>query len=260
MKWAMQVYWQHMKTAFYSAAAYRTNFIFSVIISLLSNLLMPLFTLLIYAADAQIPGWTFYEALLIQSCFMLCSGLCAPSFYSMVWVTMDHVKSGTYDLLMIKPGSTILITVAKSFELDSIGVLLGGLGMFIYSILHIDVIQPVFWLQFALFLICGIIFTIGLILIMSATAFKWVGNSRVFEIYESVTSLGRYPGTIYNKALLNVTTFIFPIATLGFFPASALLGKIDNQMYFVAIPSIVIFLLGLGLFKKMIYLYQSAGG
>ncbi|MEG0692545.1 MAG: ABC-2 family transporter protein, partial [Oscillospiraceae bacterium] len=105
-----------------------------------------------------------------------------------------------------------------------------------------------------------LLFASGLVFIMAATTFKWVGNSRIFEIYDSLTILGRYPGTIYHKLLMNITIFVFPVAAMGFFPAASLLGRSQPWMYWAFMPALLFFLLGLWLFRKMIRLYQSAGG
>ena len=101
---------------------------------------------------------------------------------------------------------------------------------------------------------------LGCILLMTATMFKWVGNSRIYEIFNAVTMFGRYPGTVFSGVLKNVTTYVVPVAMLGFFPASAILGRTDFSMLIACVPSVCFLLLGLAVFRAMIYLYQSAGG
>ena len=260
MKRMAHIYLQYIKLSFASAASYRTNFFFTVLISFLSNMLLPLVTLLIYAAEAQIPGWSFHEALLIQSVFMLCTGLCAPFLSNMVWMTMSHIREGTFDTLMLKPCGTVFITIASAFDLENIGVALGGITMFVYSLANLPAPSLYNWVTFLFLFLTGILMTLGLVLIMAATTFKWVGNSRIFEIYDAVTAFGRYPGTIYGKALAVLTTYVLPIGVLGFFPASAILGRLTPQMLWACVPCVLFLLFGIYLFNKMTYLYQSAGG
>jgi len=233
---ALSVYKQYIRISFNSAAAYRANFFFMVFISMLGNLSAPLLTLLIYAGGSQFPGWTFHEALLIQSVFMLCNGVCAPFFMNMVWITMDYVRNGTYDILLLKPGSTVFITAASSFDLENIGVFAAGSAMFIYSICGLPPVSAGEWLQFAALFIMGISMTLGCILLMTATTFKWVGNSRIFEILDSITRFGRYPGTIFGGVIKNIIIYAIPVSMLGFFPASAILGRTDAGMFAVCVP------------------------
>ena len=38
---------------------------------------------------------------------------------------------------------------------------------------------------------------LGAVLIMSATVFKWIGNSRIPEIFQSMQQFAKYPVTVY---------------------------------------------------------------
>lgn len=258
--WFLSVYRQYIRISFSSAAAYRANFFFTVIISLLSNLLVPLVTVLIYAGGASIPGWSFHEALLIQSVFMLCTGICAPLFGNMVWITMEHVREGSYDLLMLKPGPTVFITMASSFDLENLGAFIGGLGMFVYAVRRVPVAGVGGWAVFCGLFLMGVCMTLGCILVMAATTFKWVGNSRIYEIYDAVTMFGRYPGTVFSGPLRVLITYVVPVSMLGFFPAAAILGRATSGMYLAVLPCGAFLVLGWLLFRRMIHLYQSGGG
>jgi ABC-2 type transport system permease protein len=260
MRRVFLVYGQYIRIAFSTSAAYRLDFFFTQIITLVSSLLIPLLTVLIYANGAKIPGWSFQEALLLQSVFMLCTGVCAPFFNNMVWTTMEHVREGTYDLLMLKPGSTVFITMAGSFGFDYIGTLAGGIGMFAYSLANLPPVNAVGMLQFLFLFAMGICMDLGCILLMSATCFRWVGNSRIFEIYNAVTLFSRYPTTVFGGMLQAVITYAIPVAMLGFFPASAILGRATPGMLLSAVPCAAYPVLGWLIFRRMLRRYQSAGG
>ena len=260
MKKSLRILSQMGKISVASSFAYRANFFLNLAISVLSNLLVPLVTVLIYRSGASIPGWTFHEALLVQASFMLSTGFCAPLFFGMVWVTMGHIREGNYDLLMVKPGSIIIISIAYSFEPENIGVFLGGLGMFIYTLAKLPAVSVINWASFSFFFLSSVVLSLGLVLIMSATSFKWVGNSRIFEMYDSLTIFGRYPGTIFSKAIMAFTSFVLPVATLGYLPAAALLGRSGPVMFFAIMPCLALAGFGILLFKHMVYRYQSAGG
>jgi len=90
--------------------------------------------------------------------------------------------------------------------------------------------------------------------------FKWVGNSRIYEIFDSITAFGNYPRSIFSKAFQNLISYIIPIAIIGFFPASALLGKsIDGALAAMGI-CLVFFIFSMLFWRKMLSLYTSAGG
>ena len=257
---SVSVFGQYMRISFASAAAYRADFLMGMFITMISSLLAPLLTILIYTNGAEIPGWRFHEALLIQAVYMLCTGLCAPLFNNIVWVTMEHVREGTYDLLMLKPGSTILLTVASSFSLENTGALLGGVAIFVYAVSNLPPPSLIGVLQFAFLFAMGMAMYFGCMLLMAAVSFKWVGNSRLPSIYASFSMFGRYPGVIFPSALRFLITFALPVAMLGFFPASAFLGRTSWEMLVAALPCAAFLAFGWAVFRHMIYLYQSAGG
>lgn len=260
MRWALNVYRRYVGISLASAAAYKLDFVTTLVITFLSSLGAPLIVVLTYGAGAAVPGYTFHETLLVQSVFMMSTGLGSLLFGNAVWITMEHVREGTYDILLLKPGPAILVTVASSFEIGNIGTLVSGAAMFVYCARFINIPSALSVMQFILLFAMGLLAEFAMILIMSATAFKWVGNVRIYDIYDSVTAFGKYPGTIYKGALKAVMTFAVPVLLFGSFPAAALLGNPSAGMFAAAGVSALLFAFGLFLFNKMIRKYQSAGG
>ena len=255
-----RIYGQYIRIAFSARVAYRADFFLGLLINFAGNMLLPLLTILIYTNGAAFPGWNFHESLLIQSVFMLSMGVSAPFFNNMVWVTMEHVREGTYDVLMLKPGSPVFVTAASAFSFEHAGVLFGGILMFAYSMKNLPAPSFVGIFLFLLLFIMGVCLYLGCILLMSAACFKWVGNSRMFQIYDALAMYGRYPATIFSGTLRIVVTYVIPVAMLGFLPASAILGRITTEMLLASLASLVFLALGWGVFHRSLYLYQSAGG
>ena len=135
------------------------------------------------------------------------------------------VREGVFDLMLIKPCSVIHLAAATSFSLDNSGSLLGGLGIFIYAVGRIP--QPGLW-EWAAFLFL-FLFSLSVFfsfsLFMSGTLFKWVGNSRIYEIFNTITQFGLFPKTIYSRAFQNLLTYLIPVAMIAFFPAAVLKGE-----------------------------------
>jgi len=108
--------------------------------------------------------------------------------------------------------------------------------------------------------LAGFLVLSGMNLIMAAISFKWVGNSRIPEIFDSVSTFGKYPLSIFPKTLQIVSVLVMPVAMIGFFPASALLGRLDAKAYFALIPCVLFLCFGIWLYNKMILLYEGVGG
>ena len=132
--------------------------------------------------------------------------------------------------------------------------------MYGISAANIDGITLLSLGQSGFLFVMGVFVMLGINLIMASTSFKWVGNSRIPEIFDSVKSFGKYPMTIFPKAVDAFATFIIPVAMIGYFPAAALIGRGDWYMYLAAVPCVLFMMLGVWLYHFMIKLYEGVGG
>ncbi len=255
----IKIYLTCVRVAFSQAAAYRTDFILGNIITLLSNILFPLVTVVIYANGAEFPEWSMWEVLLIQSVFSMSTGMSAMLTQGILWTTMDHIREGSFEVVLLKPLSPLFYLTAVNFSTGSLGLFTGGLVLTIVSASNTGADAggiPVFLLLF----IAGTAVLCGLDLVMAAITFKWVGNSRIPEIFDSIAEFGKYPLGIFPKPLRIFAAFVIPVAVVGFFPASALLGRLEWYMLVAVIPCALFLAFGIWLYDRMIKRYEGVGG
>lgn len=260
MKRYLSIYRECIRVAFAAAATYRMNFFLNTVIMLLGDILFPLVTILIYGSGAGFQGWNVYEVLLIQSVFTMSLAIADMTFHGIMWATMLAVREGNFEMVLLMPVDTMILLMAKNFSIDAIGLFLGGLAIFIIALLHLAVPTLIMWLQFAAMFLIGLMVMMGIALMMAATSFKWVGNSRIPEIFDSLRSFGKYPQSIFPKTLLVIAAYIIPVAMIGFFPAAALMGRGSYKMFLAIIPCILFMMLGIILYRSMVRLYQGVGG
>lgn len=260
MKKYIQIYKEGIKVTFAAASTYRMNFLLNSVIMLLGDILFPLITLLIYGSGAGFKGWNVYEVLLIQSVFTMSMAISDMTFNGILWATMGAVREGNFEMILLMPVDTMFLLMARNFSIDAVGSFLGGLAIFIVALLHVAAPSLIMWLQFIALFLIGLMIMMGIALMMAATSFKWVGNSRIPEIFDSVKNFGKYPQTIFPKAVVMIVSYIIPVLMIGFFPAAALLGQGRLGMFLAVIPSILFLLLGIVLYRSMVRLYQGVGG
>jgi ABC-2 type transport system permease protein len=259
MKNFFRVYLAGIFTSMKTASAYRANFVLMNLFDLLWTIAAPLVTILIYGAGASFPGWTFWEAMLMQAIFGLSSALCAIFAENIIWQTMNHVREGTLESVLLKPMPPILYMFSTCFRINSFGGLLGSIVLIIISSLFCDI-------SLSNLPLCIIVFSAGFAvntaasLISAAASFKWVANSRLSEIYLSFESFGKYPVKIFPFALRMIVTFLLPFAAMGCFPAEILLGRFDFFNTLAIIPAAVFLLFAVWLYNHMIKLYEGVGG
>ena len=249
-----------LRTVFAQAVAYRTNFILSMLITLISNTLFPLITILIYQNGASFPEWSFWEVILIQAVYTISSGLAASLFEGVTWATMGHIREGSYEVILLKPLSPLLFLAATHIQLEGIGVVIGGMVMMAVALVKLGGAGIGQWCQFILLFVAGVGVLSGLFLIMAAISFKWIGNSRIPEMFESIKTFGKYPLSIFPRSVQGLVTFLIPVGMVGFFPASALLGRLDLKVFWAMIPCALFTLFGIWVYKRMIALYEGVGG
>ncbi|NLL00443.1 MAG: hypothetical protein GX271_07265 [Clostridiales bacterium] len=260
MKKHMKIYKECIKVAFAAASTYRLNFILNCTIMLLGDIIFPLITVLIYGSGAGFQGWTVYEVLLIQSIFTMSTAIADMTFHGVMWVTMDMVRNGNMEMVLILPVDTMFILMARTFSFEGIGLFLGGFIIFIVAVLNVSIPSIILWLQFLTFFIIGIFVMMGIALIMAAISFKWVGNSRIPEIFSSIRSFGKYPQSIFPKAIVFITSIIIPVAMISYYPAAALLGRVNSGMFIMILPCFLFLIFGIYLYRHMVRLYQGVGG
>jgi ABC-2 type transport system permease protein len=260
MKRYLNIYKECIKVAFATASTYRINFFLNSVIMLLGDILFPLVTLLIYGAGGGFEGWTVYEVLLIQSVFTISMAIADMSFHGIMWATMSAVREGNFEMTLLMPVDTMFLLMARTFSIDAIGLFLGGVTIFIIALTHIGMPSLLMWLQFLAMFLIGLMVMMGIALMMAATSFKWVGNSRIPEIFDSLRSFGKYPQSIFPKTILVVTSYLIPVAMIGFYPAAALMGRGNYGMFLAILPCIIFVMIGIFLYRSMVRLYQGVGG
>ena len=254
------VYTNCIKTAFRQALAYRLNFTLSLLITLGSNLLFPLVTVLIYNMGASFPGWSFGEVLLLQSIFVLSNGLAGVVFSGVLWSTMQHVREGSFEVVLLKPSSPLFFLIVTNFDVSNLGLFAGGLVLFGVSLTLVTIPSITAFLSFLVLFLAGFAVMAGVNLMMAATSFKWVGNSRIPEIFESFTNFGKYPLSIFPNIIRGLASFVVPVGVIAYYPAIALLGDVEPSVFLLILPCILFLCLGIILYRHMVKLYEGVGG
>ena len=254
------VYRQAFQCALASRMAYRVDLFISAAIMLSFEAIVPLVTVLIYRSGSTFPGWTMHEALMIQAVFLLVKGVAFPFFFGIVWNVMARVREGTFDLLLIQPRSILFLSIATGIDIEDLGKFIGGAAMFIVIFSRIPL--PGFWqvCQFLLLFAAALSMFFSFGLILSGLLFKWVGNGRMWEIFNAVTMFGLYPLPIFSKGVQTFLTAVIPIAMMAFFPAAVLLGKPHGGIALSVVMCGLFLAFSLWFWHYMVRHHTSAGG
>lgn len=256
----VKIYLQGMKTALASRMAYRGDFIMSMLIMMIVELFGPLVTILIYKNGASFPGWQQHEVLLLQGVFLISRGIAFPFFMGIVWNTISRVQEGTYDLLLIKPRSILLMSIITAFDSEDLGKLIGGFLIFTIAMKSVPPLPAINWISFVLLFLFSLVTMFAFGLFMAGLGIVWVGNYRIYDIFMTIMEFGLYPRSIFSKVFQSIISWVIPLGLLGSFPASALLGKPESGALYAVLASLVFLTAGLWFYFRMVRNYTSAGG
>lgn len=263
MRRYLQIYKECLRIAFNQAAAYRLNFMLTACITLFSNILFPLVTIMIYRTGSSFPGWNIYEVMLLQSIFSIADGMAGIFTGGVLWATMNHVREGSLDTVLLKPVNTLMFLASSTLEPANIGIVAGGGILYGISVSHVKGITFGNVVGSIILFLAGVAVLMGMAFFMAAVSFKWVGNSRMPEIFDSIKSFGKYPITIFPGVIRSLVTFCIPVGVVGYYPASVLLGKgtaVMKLLFTTCIPCGLFLLLSIWVFGYMVHLYEGVGG
>jgi ABC-2 type transport system permease protein len=249
-----------VRISFATRAAYRGDFLLSVLVTVLLEAVTPMVTVLAYGAGAQFPGWSMREALLVQGTFMLARGVAYPCFFGMIWTVFEEVREGTFELTLLRPRSALVVTLAKSFDVHGFGQLLGGAGLFGWALAGLPRPGAAQVALFAALLSLSVLVLFAMALFMAGSLFVWVGNARVLEVSEAVMLFAQYPASIYARAFRTLLATAVPVAMVAFLPAQALLARAEPITALASVCSLGFLAAGLAFWRAMLRRYAGGGG
>ena len=255
-----RLYANGIRLSFLTRMAERVDFFASLLVMLGMELLPSLITVLVYGQGLVFPGWSLHEAILVQGVFLVAKGLTFPLFAGMAWAVSEKVREGTFELILLKPRHPLVMCVTTSFDAEDVGKLAGGLALTAYSLWHTGVPEAAGLAQFLFLLIFSVAFFASGLIFMTSLLMIWVGNGRLYEIFDTVTSLGQYPPVMLPLRVRQLALVPFPILGMAVLPASALLGRSTPGWPWAAGLSLCFLAASVAFWNHLIKRAGSAGG
>lgn len=255
-----RLYLNGIRLSFLTRMAERVDFFASLLVMLGIELLPSLITALVYGQGLAFPGWSLHQAILVQGVFLIAKGLTFPLFAGMAWSVTDKVREGTFELILLKPRHPLVMCVATSFDAEDVGKLMGGLALTSYSLRHTGLPDAAGAALFLFLLAFSVILFASGLIFMTALLMIWVGNYRLYEIFDGLTALGQYPPVMLPKRVRQMALAPFPILGMAVLPASALLGRSIEGWPWAAGFSICLIVAAVAYWNRLIKRASSAGG
>jgi ABC-2 type transport system permease protein len=247
------------KYSLQSELEYRVKFLTNVFMSVFWLLSAIVSVAVFFSHTDKIGGWSWPEVLMVVALFTFFSGVMEAFLRPNVGAVLDQIRDGTFDFVLIKPVNVQFIASLRSIVFWQLIDIVIGLGLVVYALSQLHIIPTLAQIAaFALMLLSATAIVYSLWLMMVSLAFWFVRLDNFTELFYGFYQAGRYPVTIYRGIVRAFLTFIVPIAFVTTFPASALLGRLDQTTAAIGVGFAILFFLAASRFWRYALRYYSS--
>jgi ABC-2 type transport system permease protein len=211
-----------------SQLQYRTSFFVNTGASFLLTFVDFIAVIVLFTHFPALDGWTIQEIALLYGISGIGIAVADMAIGHIEDVHLD-IRSGQFDVVLLRPAGTLLQVFASDFALRRIGRTSQAAVVLVYALVAADVpwdlgrvvIVPVA-------VACAVVIFAATFVLGSCISFWTVGSSEVANAFtyggNYVTS---YPLTIFGPWLRRIFGFAVPLAFVTYFPGLYLLDKED---------------------------------
>lgn len=239
MRRTIWIYWQYFKQFLLARLAYKADFFASIAASALTSLSGLLFVLFLMDGKdiPDLKGWSRAEVIFIYGYSML-----SMAFFSMVAPNLysfgdRYVIQGQFDRVLLRPLNSLCQVLFESFNLEAVGHLMVGLGIF--WVLGDDIGVHLNFLDFIWLIVSalsGAAILISVFIVLASTSFHFEDRIGIGAPFYSLISFARYPLPIFGKLIQFVLMWVVPFSFVAFYPATYFLGRKEFLFYCYLTP------------------------
>jgi ABC-2 type transport system permease protein len=238
---------------------YRANFIANVFMSILWLGWAIVGVSVFFLHRDKMGDWTYPEVLMVVGLFTFFNGVMEALLRPNVGAVIEQIRDGTFDFVLTKPVNAQFIASLRSIIVWRLVDAVIGIGLIAYALGQLRVTPtPTQIGFFVVMLLSGTAIVYAIWLVMVSFAFWFVRIDNITELFYAFYEAGRYPVTIYRGVVRVVLTYIVPIAFVTTFPASALLGRIDQTTTLVGFAFAIGLLIASNRFWKFALRYYAS--
>ena len=247
----VRLFGAYLRANLAAQAAYRINFFFQLVESLL-NLGMSLAGLaIIFSFTSTLGGWRSDEVLGLVGIYFVVGGMIGLIIQPGLEDLIEAVRTGTLDFLLTKPEDAQVLVTMQRVEFWKLIDILLGVGILVTALLRLgERVGGGQALAFIAMLVCGGLIVYSFWLILATLSFWFVRVENILVVFQSLYEAGRWPVSLYPGWLRYGLTFIVPVAFATTVPAEALTGRLDWPTVLLAVGLAAVLLVGSRLFWR----------
>lgn len=241
-----------MLTNFRLSLALKGTFYFTIIITILKQILFLTAWRFFFLKYQVVQGWNFNSMLLMYGTVCFSIGVVEAFFYGLKDLPR-MIENGQLDTFLLQPKNVVLNIAMSKGDMASFGEIATGIIVIAYSGYLLQ--SPFMVLTI---LILGVIFVFSLLLYLSCIAF-FLKDSFDFirELNLNAIIVASQPNVAYRGVLKMLTFSILPVAFLSFFPVEYLRTGLWKYLIFSTLGTMAFSLVAYNIFHLGLRRYES---
>lgn len=255
----MRVYWKLILLNLESQMQYKLSFLMTVIGQFVTSFVGVFGVSFMFGYMSEIGEFSYNEVLLCFAIVTLAFSI-GETFGGGLAVFAGILGNGEFDRALVRPRNVLLQLLAPRVDFTRIGLLLQAVLVLIYAL----PLCHVAWncqkiITICLMIICGSILFFALFLFKASFSFFTVQSLDFLNLFTyGAREFGKYPFSIYGKGILNILTYVIPLALFQYYPLLYLLDKRTEEYYMLfpvlsllfLIPCYILFTFGVRRYKS----------
>lgn len=261
---ALRIFMAYFAQFLKSRLEYKSDFFASIFANIMvaaSGLLFVLF-LIDGTVVPDIKGWNRYEVLFIYSYSMIAMALftvVAPNLYRF---GDKYIIEGQFDRVLLRPLGTLQQVLCESFNLESVGSLIVGIVVLLYSASELELVFSTYdiaWLLLSS--VSGGIILLGVFVFLASLSFHFEDRLGISAPVYNLINFSRYPLPIFNNIVQFVLRWVVPFAFVAFYPATHFLSREGFAVlcYFTPAMALIVTAIALLSWQFGVSRYASTG-
>lgn len=220
---SIKIYSAYFAQFLKSRLEYRGDFLFNILAQLIMTLsgLLFIYFLLDGETIPDIQGWSRSEVMFIYGYAMIPMAIFMTFAMNLYQFGDRYIVQGQFDRVLLRPLSTVFQVLFESFNMESIGSLVAGLGVLLYTASELRIhLGMVDYLWLLVSSISGGVILISVFVFIASLSFHFEDRLGIGAPVFSLITFGRYPITIFNRTIQIILKWVIPFAFVAFYPAT----------------------------------------
>ncbi len=222
----LRLFGAQLRLATLAALQYRVGFWSEGVLSVLWSALGVVPLLVAAQHRPAVAGWGPWELMVLTGVFMAISGIFGALVQPALVTSMEHVRKGTLDHLLLRPVDALALCLSSSFSPWRLVEVVTGAILCAVSLRALGVAPSLVDLgAAAVVMVAGVGALYGLAILALCATFRAVQLQNLTHLFEALLDFARWPASVFGGPLRAIFTFVVPFAVMTTFPAEALLGR-----------------------------------